>query len=87
MKKILWIDKQGSLWTERAGKRRLQLCPYVVSPDSLSDERQRPCGDWCPHFREPIVTSVNQQGEAKGTVVICGDRAISGIIEDERLTK
>ena len=46
------IDKNGWLAIERAGKMKSQYCPWT---ESDPDEEDRYCGDWCPHFVEPIV--------------------------------
>lgn len=46
--KIL-IDKNGWLHLDRAGKMKVQICPYATSHSTLVKN----CGDWCPLFGEP----------------------------------
>lgn len=43
------IEKDGRLYIERAGKFKGQNCPYGVSVANSCL-----CGDWCPHFHEPV---------------------------------
>ena len=79
------IDKQGSLWFERAGKMKLQLCPYCTMVDSFGDNNLKPCGDWCPSFHEPRY---DENFLGIGEIEICDERAnIAGEIVDERITK
>jgi hypothetical protein len=42
------IDRDGSLYLERAGKLKGQFCPHQKGLMN--------CGDWCPHFAEPTET-------------------------------
>ena len=42
------INKQGHLAIKRAGKVKVQVCPYQQD-DSI-------CGDWCPLFAEPTIS-------------------------------
>jgi hypothetical protein len=39
------IDREGTLFIERAGKMKGQSCPFSISMEW--------CGDWCPLFGEP----------------------------------
>jgi len=42
------IEKDGSLWIERAGILVAQLCPLT----------QNPCNDRCPKFGEPYYSHI-----------------------------
>lgn len=54
--KIL-IDRHGNLHIKRGGRFKDQYCPYFTTNEGPS-----PCGDWCPHFREPKTESIPQYG-------------------------
>ncbi len=41
------ITKDGLFMIERAGKLKLQICPFN---EHIGDR----CGDWCPMFSEPF---------------------------------
>lgn len=46
------INHHGCLEIERAGKTKDQYCPFINNTNNGAY-----CGDWCPHFREPIAFS------------------------------
>ena len=48
--KIL-INKRGNLYLKRSGRWKSQYCPFSVETEQV------PCGDWCPHFKEPTFTT------------------------------
>lgn len=59
------IDEVGHLQIERAGKLQEQLCP------SLNQSRHKGhCGDWCPHFGEPLSTMKNIEGKPVDVVIL-----------------
>ena len=46
------IDEDGRLHIERAGTYRQQTCPFSFAIGMTTS-----CGDWCPHFGEPVFFS------------------------------
>lgn len=47
------ISKAGYLYVLRGGPElQRQYCPFGIS--SSEDVADSPCGDWCPHFGEPV---------------------------------
>ena len=55
------ITERGSLLLERAGKFKLQLCPYVPDP---AEGTATPCGDWCPQFNTVPYIPVDEHNAA-----------------------
>ena len=47
------INKDGWLEIERAGKMKQQFCPLQPEQNAFRTNR---CGDWCPHFGEPVFS-------------------------------
>ena len=70
------INKEGHLEIKRAGKFKLQSCPY--KPEFHF------CGDWCPLFYEPYMDI----SENKATVhlSICDNilKVSNNFFQDER---
>jgi hypothetical protein len=82
----------GVLYLERTGKMRPQFCK---SSPFWPDGTPRSCGDWCPHFGEPVIGSfipshIGEDGnhfsdyKDVDTLTICKDRVLFGKIIDER---
>lgn len=76
------IDKDGSLYLERAGKMKDQICPFGIASEPT---RGAACGDWCPLFS-------NYMNEDNSVVVIyiCHDKMFyinPDDFTDERQTK
>lgn len=46
------IDVVGSLYINRAGKMKIQLCRHAITGGAWGFS-QVPCGDWCRSFGEP----------------------------------
>ena len=72
------IDKDGYLWLERAGKLKPQFCEH---------EGPQECGDWCPCFQEPVVTTLTPIFRKLGqtTLIICeGNTLVFDEFTDER---
>ena len=51
------IDKDGCLHLERAGKFKIQCCPYSTRFEPGGSSY---CGDWCPLFEEPTEDPNNK---------------------------
>jgi hypothetical protein len=49
------INQHGMLLLKRKDKFKLQICPF----DATDEGTEELCGDWCPLFREPIVSGVH----------------------------
>ena len=76
------IDPAGSLYINRAGKMKVQLCKHAVTGGSWGFS-QVPCGDWCPDF-DVILKA--RRGIYKGTYIsICTKMLFFTEFEDERL--
>lgn len=65
------ITKQGELVIERAGKMKMQFCPFV--------KEQVPCGDECPLFGEPYTDKLLfEDGVHEATCLsLCGNRTLN----------
>ena len=72
------IDKYGTLYIERAGKMKDQLCPY-------SSECGSPiaCSDTCPLFGEPTQLSHTSSGDTYG-IKLCQRELVFDKLTDER---
>jgi len=69
------LNKQGWLEIERAGRMKVQYCPY----DRPSDIPAR-CGDWCPRFIE-----FGRLGSSDSVKFhLCGEEVIFSEVIDER---
>jgi hypothetical protein len=72
------IDNAGYLVINRAGKERMQGCPFNSGAY---------CGDWCPLFSEPVL-----EGESKyldsmpgyWVIRLCRKAVILEEFDDER---
>jgi hypothetical protein len=70
------IDKYGTLYIERAGKMKDQLCPYASECGSPI-----PCSDTCPLFGEPRP----ETGTASAILDLCqGKKLFFDKFTDER---
>jgi len=91
------IDKNGAPWIKRANSFVMASCPFVVHRgDSLTDGpafksvyMQKPCGDGCPHFGEPvnITTKIPYTDGERGYVELklCHGKTLSfDTFKDER---
>ncbi len=68
------IDGHGYLNLERAGIMKNSVCPFASADSFLY------CGDWCPHFGEPVVND-----NTSFLQITCGDgKMIYGEIADNR---
>lgn len=66
------LSKGGFLSFYRAGKWRLQYCPY----SHTGEDKEEPCGDWCPQLDE---------GETEeGTKFLLVSNTYCGEVVDER---
>lgn len=77
------IDEAGDLSVAGHEKR----CPFA--PPYGPAASLHPCGDWCPHFGEPVHNKFI--GEMSGveidvgwTLTLCHDTILYGEIEDRR---
>jgi hypothetical protein len=75
------IDRDGSLYLERAGKLKGQFCPHQKGLMN--------CGDWCPHFGEPEIEYSDDYEEDVYLHLTCGQGRVFAFDEftDERGTK
>lgn len=72
------IDATGWLYIERAGRMKVQVCPY-----KSNRYYSKPCGDWCPLFQDPY--SYTRQDHIKGILLeICQASIFFEEFEDER---
>ena len=73
------IDSGGWLQIERAGKWKVQRCPFAGADDQgrwVAD-----CGDWCPHFGEVRLLS---DVATDRLLDLCHGKTLMGDITDQR---
>jgi hypothetical protein len=90
------INKIGNLFIERAGILKEQLCKPIEGmsgPDGTSYNQGVPCGDWCPHFGEPVIAKRINPGDywpegipahLPDRISLCHGTVLIGEIVDER---
>ena len=72
------IDSNGFLKRYRATKMKHCFCPYASNNMTIK------CGDWCPHFGEPVMQPSSNNGSLY--LSCCGTK-FEGIIQDDRWEK
>jgi len=70
---IVKIDKHGHLYINRKGGWLVQRCPWTADEDGECCR----CGDWCPHFGEPVSYYPEYKKYTKYTIAICHNKNIS----------
>lgn len=79
MPDLFVIDPNGFLQRSRKDKLTPQFCP-VASPNMTIR-----CGDWCPHFGEPVYKPTSQMQHAGSLTLTCQSAPVlTGIILDQR---
>lgn len=82
------IAKDGTLYLERAGKEKAQICPHHQG-DEWGAGR---CGDWCPLFGEPVDIrpiewfdgGLVKTGPEKWKLALCREKLVINGLADER---
>ena len=79
MPDLFVIDPNGFLQRSRKDKLQPQFCP-MASPNMTIR-----CGDWCPHFGEPVYDPKQLTGHEGSLVLTCQSAPVlNGIILDQR---
>lgn len=79
------IDNEGFLLIERLRKGKATMIQLICPFDLSVLSNHGLCGDWCPHFGEPLVSKGGgDSGEDVMELELCHHKILIGTITDER---